>query len=424
MPISMPLLSLGLSHEDAPIGVRERLAVTTEGLSDALVLLGREVNEGVILSTCNRTEIYAVVDHRQSGERAVDRFLLGLSDMPIDEIGPYLRERWQEDAARHLFRVAAGLESMVVGEAQILGQVRSAVETAATAGTAGPILQRLFNQALVVGKRARSETAIARNAVSLSSAAVEQARRVLGSLKGTTVLLVGAGKMSELAALTLRDKGVRRVLVANRTVTRADGLVEKLGGESVPFDRLAESLQTADIVISSTTAPGYVITAASARAALAQRGSRPIALVDIAVPRDIEPTVAELAGVHLSNVDDLRAVCETNLEQRRAETDKVDAFVEAELKRFIAWRRARDVTPTISALVNKAEHIRRREIKRALSRMNGLSERDLNAVNALSVAIVNKLLHDPIVTLKERSAGLDSRHYTHAVRELFNLPDE
>lgn len=418
------LLALGLSHQDAPVAVRECLAVTTERLPAALELLRGEVREGVVVSTCNRTEIYAVVGHRQTGRRSVDRFLAELSGMPLETISPYLHERWEEDAARHLFRVAAGLDSMIVGEPQVLGQVRDACEVAAAVRAAGPVLQRLFNQAIVAGKRARTETAIARNAVSLSYAAVEQAGRALGRLRGTTALLVGTGKMGELAALSLRDKGIERVLVANRTNDRAQALVERLGGEPWPFPHLGQALTLADVVISSTAAPGYVVTREMAGAAMAARTDRPLVLVDIAVPRDVEPAVGELPGVHLFNVDDLQAVCQANLEQRRAEAVRVEELVEAELGKFVAWWHAREVAPTIGALVQKAEQIRQQELDRLLPRMSGLSDRELNTVNALTVAIVNKLLHEPIVRLKEPGGEFDPRHYAHAVRELFNLPGD
>ncbi|MCC7103511.1 MAG: glutamyl-tRNA reductase [Chloroflexi bacterium] len=418
------LLQLGLSHQDAPVAVRERLAVSEERLSDALQSLRGEIKEGVILSTCNRTEIYALVGHRLTGRRALDRFLGELTGMRADEFSPHLHERWQDDAIRHLFRVAAGLDSMIVGEAQILGQVRLASDAAATAGAAGPVLQRLFNRAVVVGKRARTETSISRHAVSLSYAAIEQAGRVLGTLRGTTALLVGAGKMGELAAMSLRNKGVERVLVANRTDARAQSLVQRLGGESWPFERLASALEAADLVISSTSAAHYVVTASMVEDALRERPERPLALVDIAVPRDVEPAVADLQNVHLFNIDDLRSVCESNLEQRRIEALKVEQFVEVELDRFADWLHARDVAPTIGELVNKAERIRQQELERSLVKLNGLSERDLNTVNALTTAIVNKLLHDPIVRLKQRHEQVHSRHYSHAVRELFALPPE
>jgi glutamyl-tRNA reductase len=311
---------------------------------------------------------------------------------------------------------------MILGEGQILRQVREACDRANRRQPVGPILARLFDRAVVTGKRARTETAIARGAVSVSQAAVELARQSLVSLSEATVLVVGAGKMGGLAARALRERGAERVLVTNRTVERADGLADRLGGEAWPFEALDEALTRADIVISSTASEDYVITTHQLSEVLTRREGKPLAIVDIAVPRDVEPSAGDLDGVHLFNIDDLRSVCENGLELRRREVDRVETIVDDELERYIRWWEARELAPTISALVGKAERIRQEELTRALGRLGSLSERDANAVNALTVAIVNKMLHAPIVRLKERGSGLDGNHYLHAVRELFDLP--
>lgn len=418
----MPILAVGLTYLDAPVELRERLALPSAQLDQALDTLAEFVAEGVIVSTCNRTEVYASVAHHATGVRALTRFLARVGGLDEQALSVHLRDHWQEASVRHLFRVAAGLDSMIIGEGQVLGQVREAYERAASRGPVGAELARLFNRALAVGKRARTETAIARNAVSVSHAAVDLARRALGGLRQATVLVIGAGKMGELAARSLRERGAGRVILMNRTEQRADSLVEQLGGEAWPLSELDAGLRAADIVITSTTSDHYVITRESVAAALAQRQERPLAIVDIAVPRDVEPTVAELPGAHLFNVDDLRDVCASNLHQRRREATKVESIIEDEVEKYVRWWQSREVAPTIAALMQRAEAIRQDELTRALARLGPLSDRERNAINALTTAIVNKMLHDPITRLKERGSGLDGKPYVHAIRELFDLP--
>lgn len=418
----MSIIVVGLTHREAPVELRERLAIAPAHLEEALDRLSEYVAEGVIVSTCNRTEVYARVGHHHSGLRVLTRFLADTGEFDEHALAPYLRDHWQEDAARHLFRVAAGLDSMILGEGQVLGQVRQAYDLATSRRPIGVILGRLFDWALVVGKRARTETAIARSAVSISQAAVELARQALGGLDQATVLVIGTGKMGELAARALRERGARRVLVANRTAERASALVEQLGGEAWPFERLDEALVATDIVISSTASDEYVISAEQLRRLMDERAGRELALVDIAVPRDIEPAAGGIDGVHLFNVDDLRGACAANLDQRRGQADSVERIIEDELQKFVRWWQTREVAPTISALVNKAEAIRQEELSRTLARLGPLSERETSALNALTAAIVSKMLHDPITQLKARGAGLDGKHYIHATRELFDLP--
>jgi glutamyl-tRNA reductase len=418
----MALLAVGVSHHEAPLELRERLAIPRARLGEALDRLAEHAIEGVLLSTCNRTELYAAVGHQGSGLRALARFLSEVSGVGDQELMKCLRTYWQEAAVRHLFRVAAGLESMIVGEGQILGQVREAYEAAAGRRSVGPLVARLFDRALVVGKRARTETGVARSAVSVSQAAVELARRAQGGLDQATLLLIGTGKMGQLAARSVRERGAGRVILMNRTPGRASALVEQLGGEAWPLARLATGLAAADIVITSAASERYLITSERVAAVLPSRGDRPLLIVDIAVPRNVEPAVAGLAGVQLYNVDDLREVCAANLEERGREAARVEAIIEDELVKYLRWWQAREVAPTIAALVRKAETIRQDELSRTLGRLGALSERDVNAINAMTRAIVSKMLHAPIVGLKERGAGMDGRHYVHAVRELFDLP--
>jgi glutamyl-tRNA reductase len=380
------------------------------------------VPAGVILSTCNRTEVYARVGHQQSGQRELTRFLAEVSGLDEHQLGPYLAGHWQGEGVRHLFRVAAGLDSMILGEGQILAQVREAYEQAARRRPVGAALARLFEQALVVGKRARSETAIARSAVSISQAAVELSRLRLGDLKRATILVIGAGKMGGLAARALHERGAARLIVMNRTAQRADSLVHELGGEAWSLDRLDEALLLADVAISSTAADDYLISASRLSALLGGRAERPLVIVDIAVPRDVEPAAASLPGLHLFNVDDLSELCATNLDGRRREAHKVDRIVDEEVARYLRWSETREVAPTIAALVQQAETIRRDELARSVGKFSALNERDLNTLNALTQAIVKKMLHGPITRLKEQGPGHDSQRYLHAVKELFDLP--
>jgi glutamyl-tRNA reductase len=418
----VPILAVGLSYQTAPIGLRERLALSGLRLADALERLASYVPEGVILSTCNRTEVYAAVGHQSSGLRNVSRFLADIGEVEEVDLAAHLVGHWQELAVRHLFRVAAGLDSMILGEGQILAQVRQAYDAAGQRRPLGPLLSRLFDRSLLVGKRARAETAIARSAVSVSQAAVELATSKLGRLPGSTILVIGTGKMGELTATALHSRGAERVILMNRTLTRAHSLAGRLEVEAWSIDRLPQALVEADIVISSTGSPDHVITREILRPLQEAREGRPLVMVDIAVPRDIEPEVADLRGVHLFNVDDLQDTRAANLEQRQREAVQVEAIIEEELQKFIRWWQSRDVAPTISALVQKAETIRQEELNRALARLGPLSDREATAVNAMTLAIVNKMLHAPITRLKDRAAGLDGKHYLHAVRELFDLP--
>jgi glutamyl-tRNA reductase len=417
----MRLLALGLDHHRADIGLRERLAISASELAEVLGALRGQLAESVVLSTCNRTELYALVGHERSGRWTTVRCLADVRGVPVEQFADALSEHWQEDAVRHLFRVAAGLESMIVGEPEILGQVRSAGESARQAGSSGPLLTRLFRDAVAVGKRARTESGIARNPVSVSTAAVELARRALGGLAGRSVLVIGAGRMGALAARGLAEKGLATLMVASRRASRAEALAERVGASALPLERLVDGLTAADAVISSTAAPGFVVTESLVREAVARREARPLVLVDIAVPRDVEPSVADIPSCLLRNVDDLVAVQQASLAARRLEAPRVEALIEQEVEKYMDWWLGREVAPTIAELVARAEQIRVAELERGLARLGPMSERERNAVNAMTSAIVNKLLHQPIVRLKQRGRHHDSSLYSHAVRELFGL---
>jgi len=420
----MTLVSVGVSHHTTPLELRERLAFPPDSLGPAIERLGQFAHEGVILSTCNRTEIYADVGHLRSGSEALIRFLADSRGVPVLELEERTETFAQLEAVRHLLRVSSGLESMVIGEPQILGQLRSAYEIARQHQTLSPTMSRLFEQALATGKRIRTETDIARNAVSVSYAAVELARDVLGDLRGRTALVIGAGKMGELTVRTLRAHGVSRLIVGSRGMASAERLAQRLGGEPCTLDAIDAALAQSDIVISSTASGAHVLEHQDVERAMLQRMDRSMLIVDIAVPRDVAPEAAEISNVHLFNIDDLDGICSRNIEIRKLELPQAEALIEDEVASFESWRESREVTPLIQSLVSRAESIRQSELDRALARLSGLSDRDRNVVQALSVALVNKLMHDPIIRLKSSSTEHDSHAYARTVRDLFSLADD
>lgn len=423
----MHILALGLNHRTAPVTLRERFALEGERLAAALAAARAETREAAILSTCNRTEIYAVTAHVESGLRALRRLLTAQASGPTDcldpaALAPYLYELVDADAAAHLLRVAAGLDSLILGEPQILGQVRGALAAAQAAGSVGPVLTRLYHTALAAGKEARATTGIARNAASIGHAAIELARATCGGLAGREVLVLGAGKMAALTAGALVAAAAKEapavLTIVNRTPERAAELAARLGGRARPFAELPDALAAADVAIAATGAPEPVVTPELLAPVLARRGGRPLLLLDIAVPRDVAPAVGALPGVTLRDIDDLQGTVAAGLAARRDEVAAVEALLDRHAASFFEWQRARDVAPTITALRAKAEAIREAELARALSRLGHLDERDRNTVAALSVAIANKLLHEPTMRLKHAGDGGD---YARAAAELFGL---
>ncbi len=412
------LFVIGLNHNTAPISVRERVAVVGNELADALKELKPYVTEGVILSTCNRTEIYGLCPDQGEGAMLFLQHRAG--GIPV---GPHTYEHHGTAAARHLLKVTCGLDSMVVGEPQILGQVRNAEEHSQEHQRIGPILSRLFSQALIAGKRARNETAIGRSAASFSYAGVEIARSHLGTLASKTLLLIGAGEMSELAAKTLRDNGIGEILVLSRTAERARALAEKFGGLAVDSQSLAAALQRADVVISSTDSPRPIIRRDHVMAALDTRGERPLVLLDMAVPRDIESEVDELPGAHLYDIDDLGEVVRQNLQRRQEEAEKVTAIIDEELREFFTWWGSLQAVPAIKALQDKAETVRQSEMAKMGERLGALSDTELAVVDYLTKAIANKILHKPIVGLKSKAAAGDHASLEIA-KELLGLREE
>lgn len=377
--------------------------------------------EGAILSTCNRLEIYAVTDCADRGRQDLRGYLARMSSSPQAELEAHLQVREGEAAVAHLCHVACGLDSLVLGESQIQGQVAAAYQMAMAHGAAGPVINALFRSALRAGKRARTETAIGQHATSISHVAVELALQIFDDLSTKTALLIGAGEMAELAAKNLVDNGVGTLLVVNRSQGRAAGLARQYGGEALGWDRLAQSLWRSDIVISSTAAPHPILRHDIVSAAMRMRRNRPLFIIDIAVPRDVEPGVAKLANVFLYDIDDLKQVLEANLEQRRREVPRVQAISREEVAGFLAWLQARDVVPTIVDLRQHVDGIREAELAWAMSKLQRLSDEERKVVLAFSQRLVSKILHEPTVRLKQHATGREAYRYTEAVRDLFGM---
>jgi glutamyl-tRNA reductase len=393
----------GVSHHRAPVAVRERVALSAEEAAELARRLAGDDGEAVCLSTCNRTEVYVVAPD--------DRIDLG------PEVAPYVYRLSDEAAAVHLFRVAAGLDSMVPGEGEILGQVRAAYE----AGASGPLLDRLFRQALHVGKKVRTQTAIAESPASVSAAAAALAQQVFGDLDGREILVIGAGKVSAQAARNLLSRGARIAWVANRSADRAAELAAEFGSTAVALEDVEQELARADVVVSSTSAPGYVLTRAQVEHALRGRKGRSLFLIDLAVPRDLEPSIHELEGCYLYDIDDLQSIVAETMIARRSEAERAEALVLEEADEFRAWQASLDVVPAIASLRARAEEIRERELEKVRGR---LSERELRAVESITSSILNKLLHLPTVRMKEAAAASDGLVYADAVRHLFGLGED
>jgi glutamyl-tRNA reductase len=417
------LVVLGLSHKTAPVEQREKAALTDEGMRSLLRELREEesVTEVVALSTCNRTEIYAAAVDPGAAEDVVARSLVTHSQISPDELACARYLLRDERAAAQLFRVASSLDSMVVGESEIQGQVRAAWDLATEEETSGPMLNRLFRQALEVGKQVRTETRIAAGPTSVSAVAVELAEEVLDDLPGCSVLVIGAGKMAEATALALVRHEVREVVVANRTVGTARELAARVGGRGVGFDRLAQELEAADIVISSTDAPHAVLRRADLEPVVTARAGRPMVIVDIAVPRDVEASAAELEGVCLFDIDDLERVVEANLNGRRLEAERGEGFVLGAVQGFSAWRRGLAAGPAISSLRARAEEIRRAELGRLEGQWDDLSPADRERLEGLTKGIVNKLLHEPTVRMRAAAIDGDDLRHLESLRHLFGL---
>ncbi|MDH5478102.1 MAG: glutamyl-tRNA reductase [Nitrospinota bacterium] len=420
----MNLIVFGINHKTAPVEVREKLAIPEKALGDNLRLLEERapgLREKVVLSTCNRTEIYARVSDVASGVDELKRFLCGYHEVDRAALDKAAYVLVLEDAVEHLFKVASSLDSMIVGEPQILGQVKGAYRAAREYSATGAIINRLFEQSFNVAKRIRTETGIAENAVSVSFAAVELAKKIFGDLEGKTALLIGAGEMIELAVKHLMAQGVETVLVANRTYDRAKELAVQFNGEAVKFDHLHEELKRCDIVISSTGAPHFVVRKDLAEKVIGQRQNRPMFFIDIAVPRDIEPSVNEIDNCYLYNIDDLHQVVEANMVERAREAQRAEEIVKSEVEQFFVWLDRLEMAPTIIALRQNVEAVRKAEMEKTLGRLAALSPEDKEAIDRMTQSMINKIIHHPIANLKRKAESEEGHNYLKAVRYLFGL---
>ena len=419
----MNLVLVGISHRTAPVEVRERMSIHESRLAEALAdLVSREgVQEGLILSTCNRLDLAAAGDDGAEVEPAVRRFLADYHHCDISAYERYLYWQRGREAVRHLFRVASSLDSMILGEPQILGQFRQAYQTASQAGALTGTLHHVTEQALAAGRRVRRETGLGTSAVSVSYAAVELAKKIFGNLKGKTVFILGAGKMSELAARHLESSGARSILVANRTYDRACELAKAFQGSAVPFESLFQHLGRADIVISSTGSPGFLITRERVEEMLIGRRQRPMFFVDLAVPRDVDPAVNDLDNAFVYDIDDLEQVVAANRKQREREATWAEKIVDEEVDRTMRRLAARELAPTIAALEQRLERIRAAEVERYRSRLGPLNDDQQAAVDALTRGILNKILHGPVTEMKSGAGNPEHGALVQLVRRIFGV---
>jgi glutamyl-tRNA reductase len=419
----MNIIVIGLSHKTATVEIRERVAFSPnlieKPLHDLIAL--DEIIEGVIISTCNRVEIYATTRDIAGGIARIKRFLADHHHIPLETLEPHLYCHHSEAAIRHVFRVASSLDSMIVGEPQILGQIKTSYGYAAEYKSSGIILNRFLHKAFSVAKRVRTETKIASSAVSVAFAAVELAKKILGDLSDKTVMLVGAGEMCELAAKHFLNSGAKGVMVTNRTFEKAEKLAEDFGGEAVRFEELFSHLHRADIVLSSTGAPHIIIGPKDVEEVVKRRKFKPMFFIDIAVPRDIDQKVDKVEGAYLFTVDDLQEIVQANLAQRGLEAQKAEEIIDQEIGQFFKWLSSLEVTPTIVALRNRFDEIRRTELEKTCSNWKDLSPDAEKRLEALTAAIMNKLLHAPTAALKMAGQGGRVDLYVDALRQLFDL---
>ncbi len=419
---AMSVLVLGLSHKTAPVEVRERFALPEERAEALLASLAARpgIDEACILSTCNRVEFMVRGDDASGPETALLTFLNEDHHAPVVEATPFLYRYADREAIRHIFRVASSLDSMVVGEPQILGQVKTAYQAAKQAGAIRGPLDHLLTAAFRVARRVRNETGIGQMAVSISYVAVELARKIFGDLDGLNVLIIGAGKMSELTARHLAGAGAKKPFVINRTFEKAQEMAKVFSGEAVPYDRLHEMLSKVDVVISSTGAPGFVLTKESLTSVAAARKGRPLFLVDIAVPRDIDPAINKLDEMFVYDIDDLQHVADANLEQRKGEAERAEKIVEEELDKLMHRLKTHQVAPTIVSLQGELERLRQSEIERHRSKLGTLTPEQEEAVEALTRSMINKIAHSPISQMKRLASHPDGLHFVEFVKRAFN----
>jgi glutamyl-tRNA reductase len=422
----MHIVVVGLSHKTAPVEIREKLAIPESRLGEALTRLCSYpgVKEGMLLSTCNRVEVYAVVEDLESGYSRIQEFLADAHmSLSSEQLTPHLYWQTGDRAISHLFRVASSLDSMIVGESQILGQLKDAFDMALTHKTTGLILNKVVKKAISVAKRVRTDTKIAEMAVSVSYAAVELAKKIFSDLGDKTVLLVGAGEMAKLAARHFIANGVRHVRVTTRTPQHAVELANRFNGTAVPFEQFREDMASADIVLVSTGAAHYLLSSDDVQRAVKQRMNRPMFLIDISVPRNIDPAVRHVDNAFLFDIDDLKFRVEQNRGERLQEAEKAEHMVVDEVGVVLQWLQSLEVTPTIVAIKNRAEDIKRGEVEKALGRLAHLSPQERALVEGMASTIVNKLIHNTMVTLKTEVTSAEGAAFVEAARRFFNLSE-
>ena len=419
------LILVGVNHKTTPVEIREKLAFTQVKIEASLSQLvsSPEIIENIILSTCNRVEIYARVENTDRGIQLLQDFICDYHGISRGNLDQYFYSYCDNQAVEHLFRVSSSLDSMVLGEAQILGQVKDAYSTARSFSSTGMVLNQLFEKAFNVAKKVREETGISERGVSISSAAVELAKKIFEDLENHSVMLVGTGEMAELAAKHLISYGVKTVYVASRTYERAAALAKSLNGCALDFESFKEEMHRADIIITSTAAPTFIINEEMISTAIQKRKNKPIFLIDIAVPRDIAPEVNELENVYLYDIDDLQNVVNANMEERQKEAESAMEIINQEVTKFNYWFSTLDAIPTIVEMRNRAEDMRAFEVDKTLKNMEHLTSDDKEAINQLTQSLVKKILHKPTINLKKKTQSHDGHIYLKAIRDLFHLDD-
>jgi glutamyl-tRNA reductase len=422
----MHILAIGLNYKTAPVELREQFAFAVQDIPVALQTLQNtnSILECVIVGTCNRTEIYAVVDQLHTGRHYIKEFLSQWFQVERERFINHIYIKENDAAVHHLFRVGCGLDSMVLGETQILGQIKDAFESALAVGTTGTVFNTLFKQAITLAKRAQSETDINKNAVSTSYAAIELGKKVFGYFTDKKVLVLGAGKMSELTAKHLHANGVSQVIVVNRTYERAVQLAQKFSGIAYPMEELGQGLIQADIVISSTGSKGYVLTKDMVQEMMKKRRNRPLFLIDIAVPRDLDPAINELEGVYLYDIDDLEGIVEANLQERLKEAEKIEVMIDNEMVAFKNWLSTLGVVPIITALREKLLTHQEEMMKNILNKCPDLTEKEIRMINKQTKSMINQILHDPIVRVKEMAGQPRSEEALKMFIKMFALEDQ
>jgi glutamyl-tRNA reductase len=420
------IVTIGMNHETAPVELRE-LFVLADHSTDAVmneIRAIKDIKESLLLSTCNRFELLLTTEKGDDAKESVIGLLSRLSGIPRKELQPTLYVYENHEAIRHIFRVGSSLDSMVVGEPQILGQVKDAYRTAVIHKSSSVILNRLMHKTFSLAKKIRTETEIADSPVSISFAAVELAKKIFGDLKGKKALLIGAGEMAELAATYLLSNQINQLLIANRTFTKAVDLADQFRGTALSFDEIAQQLQEVDIVITSTASSGPVISERQVRETMKPRKNRPLFFIDIAVPRDVEPHVNRIENVFLYDIDDLKGIVDSNIDKRKTEAVKAERMVDEEVIKFTHWLKTLKVVPTIVALQDKCEKIRQIELKKTLSSLNGLSDRQKKDVESLTLSITKKILNNPILFLKRKQDRDSQNLYLDVTRKLFDLDSD